>query len=342
MTDRPTAIEGYYVESTEGLLFAVKGLVHPPGALIAYLRYAPQAPGDRERNGVRYRRLYRFVDQERFLREKHPLYLFFDPVFGEQLQGVLNERIGLIYEPCSRLAELRRRRKLDPRQATAVEFADLLVRRAKVPQTSVGISGSLLVGLHTPRSDLDVVVYGSEQCQAVHSALWDLLDESVGQVSRLDAEEMRQLYSSRSQDTPMSFEDFARLEGRKVSQGRFRGCEYFIRFVKAPAEVSESYGDRRYTSLGPAQIEAVVADAGEAILTPCTYKIDEARFVKPQQTETPPLDIVSFRGRFCEQARVGARVVAKGKLERVDTRQGESYHRLLLGGPGDFLTAKAG
>jgi predicted nucleotidyltransferase len=160
-------------------------------------------------------------------------------------------------------------------------------------------------------------------------------------VRKLNEEEMRELYASRSQDTPMDFEDFDRLEERKVNQGRFRGGEYFIRFVKAPAEVGESYGDRRYTLLGQAEIEATVADASEAIFTPCTYRIEDVQWVGGQHgAPLLPEEIVSFRGRFCEQAREGERVIAKGKLERVVVREEKAYHRLLLGGRGDSMIVK--
>lgn len=354
-------IEGYYVESTDGLLFAVKGLIHPPEAVVAYLRYAPAPDGEREREGLLYRRLYHFEEQEGLLRERCPACLFDDPVFGARLQGVPRERIRRVYDPCLKLAELRRKHGLDELEEKAIEFADLLAGRAKVPERSIGISGSILVDLHTPRSDVDIVVYGSERCRAVHGALRELLDESPlppqgwggprggGQVRRLNAEEMRELYASRSQDTPMGFEEFTWLEGRKVIQGRFRGCEYFIRFVKDPVEIDDRYGDRRYTSLGQAGIEAVVADASEAIFTPCTYRVEGVRFKAPPQS--PPTfggktdglevndlrEIASFRGRFCEQAMEGERVQAKGKLERVVAMEGEVYHRLLLGGRGDSL-----
>jgi predicted nucleotidyltransferase len=354
-------IEGYYVESTDGLLFAVKGLVHPPEAVVAYLRYAPDPNGERRREGLPYRRLYHFEEQEKLLRERCPACLFDDPVFGARLQGVSRERIRQVHDPCLKLADLRQREGLDELEEKAVGFADLLAGRAKVPEMSIGISGSILVGLHTPRSDLDAVVYGSENCRAVHGALRELLDEPPlpsqgwggprggGQVRRLNEEETRELYASRSQDTPMGFEDFALLEGRKVIQGMFRDCEYFIRFVRTPSEVGEGYGDRRYTSLGQAEIEATVTDASQAIFTPCTYKVEDVRFKAPPQS--PPTlggktdslevgdlrEITSFRGRFCEQAREGERVIARGKLERVVTKEGKVHHRLLLGGRGDSL-----
>ncbi len=329
------AIEGYYIESTDGLLFAVKGLVHPPEMVVAYLRYVPDPNGERERNGRRYRRFYRFDEQERLLHTQGLPYLFDDPILGERIQGVPREYIRKVYDPCLRMAELRGREILDGLEREAVQFADLLVERAGVPERSTGISGSILVGLHTAHSDLDIVIYGSEHCRRVHKALQQMLDDPESVVKRLNEHEMRGLYISRSQDTPMSFDDFIRLESRKVIQGKFWDQEYFIRFVKSPAEVGEKYGEKKYRSLGEAQIEAPVTDANGAIFTPCTYIIADIRFIEGSEVNDLK-EIVSFRGRFCEQAREGERVIARGKLEMVDWK-GEVYHRLVLGRPGDFM-----
>jgi predicted nucleotidyltransferase len=329
-------IESYYLESSDGLFFAVKGLVHPPQTVVAYLRYVPDPGGDRERGGIRYRRLYHFREQEALLQERYPAYLFFDPVFGEWLQGVPHEHVRQVYDPCLKLAQLRRSKDLDELQEKAVEFTGLLRERAKVPEENIGVSGSVLVGLHTTQSDQDFVVYGSENCWAVHDALRELLDQASSGVEGLDRKGLEELYAFRSQDTPMSFEDFSRMEGRKVIQGRFRGCEYFMRFVKAPSEVGERYGNRRYVPLGSAEIRARVTDDTEAIFTPCTYRTDEVQFVEGAEVSDLK-EITSFRGRFCEQAREGEWVVARGKLERVSSKGETVYHRLLLGGPGDRM-----
>jgi predicted nucleotidyltransferase len=48
--------------------------------------------------------------------------------------------------------------------------------------------------------------------------------------------------------------------------------------------------------------------------------------------------IVSFRGRFCEHARKGEKVIAQGKVELIKEANRE-HHRLMLGNkPQDFIT----
>jgi len=59
--------------------------------------------------------------------------------------------------------------------------------------------------------------------------------------------------------------------------------------------------------------------------------------------EAAPLrEIVSFRGRFADQARDGERVRARGTLERVFPRSGAPFVRLVVGAPGDYLLSLPG
>jgi predicted nucleotidyltransferase len=331
-------IESHYLETIEGLFFAVKGLVHPPDRFLACFRYMPDpAGGDREKGGRRYRRLYRFPEQERLLREKYPHYLTFDPICQTTLQSVPRKYLRRIYDPCARLQELWQKAERDPVEKEALAFAHLLHKEAGVPWTSLGLSGSVLIGLHTPRSDLDLAVYGLQSCWAVHQALKGLLAAGDSGVGRLDERGMEELYASRVADTRISFSDFVRSERDKVIQGRFHGRPYFIRFLRAPAEVRERYGDCRYTPLGRVEIEATVTDAREAIFTPCLYPLEAVRFLKGPRVEGLA-EIISYRGRFCEQAQEGDAVLASGTLERVQAWDGHTWHRLLLGNhPEDYM-----
>jgi predicted nucleotidyltransferase len=324
-------IEGHYLETTDGLFFAVKGSVHPPSRFVAFLRYAPDSrKGNREKNGQRYRRLYHFDEQEQLLRERYPHYLIFDTTCQATLQSVPHEYLKQIYDPSVRLLELLSQENLEPVEQDAVGFARLLQQEAQVPWSSLGLSGSLLIGLHTPSSDLDLQVCGVQSSWAVQRTLKRLLAGGTGEVRRLDEQGVQELYASRVADTRMSFSDFVGSEREKVIQGQFRNRPYFIRFLKAPTEVDEKYGDRFYISRGRVEIEATVTDASEAIFTPCRYAVDKVRFLGDSQVECLS-EIVSFRGRFCEQAQAGDVVQVSGTLERVQAKDGRSWHRLLLG-----------
>ena len=63
--------EGDFVETTEGLIFDVKGLVHPPERVIAFLRYYPSKNGKRERDGQQYDKVYHLAERFDFLKQHY-------------------------------------------------------------------------------------------------------------------------------------------------------------------------------------------------------------------------------------------------------------------------------
>ena len=329
-------IESHYLETHEGLLFAVKGLVHPPDRFLGCLRYAPDPQGDRQRAGCRYRRLYHFAEQEQFLQAQYPQYLAFDAASQVILQSVPRTSVRRIYDPRQYLQDLLRSER-DPVQEDALAFASDLRQAAGVAWNGLGISGSLLIGVHTPRSDLDVTVYGTRNSWAVHRALKKLVAAGSGPIRKFDQQGVEALYTERVADTRMSFDDFVKAEKDKVTQGQFRGRTYFMRFLREPAEAAESYGDFHYTPVGRAGIRATVTDAGESIFTPCRYRLAAAHSVEGTSVKDVA-ELVSYRGRFCEQAQAGDMIRARGTLERVQAQDGRVWHRLLLGNhPDDIM-----
>jgi hypothetical protein len=240
--------------------------------------------------------------------------------------------------PVEKLRELRTSRALDELENQVLHLAELVKEGANIPWSSIGISGSILVGLHTSSSDIDPVVYGSENCWKVHSVLEDFLNEEDGPFRPYSREDLNGLFEFRSKDSAADFEGFVRTESRKVIQGRFAGKDYFMRFVKNRTEIGEKYGDIQYRNRGVAKIKATIADDSESIFTPCVYKIENVQILDGSKVDQLK-EIVSFRGRFCEQARIGEAVIAQGKIEHVaDGKRHREYHRLLLGNrPSDFM-----
>ena len=219
----------------------------------------------------------------------------------------------------------------DPLEEDALAFIDQLHRLSGVSKASLGISGSLLIRLHTSRSDLDVTVHGKQNCLTLHQALKRLLVQDGSKtINRLDEQGMEALYAERFADTHMAYNNFFRSERDKVIQGQFHGRTYFIRFLKELEETGETYGSLCYFPEGKAEILATVTDDSDAIFTPCSYSLGDVRYLNGSPVDDLR-EIVSYRGRFCEQARIGDVVRSYGTLERVQERSGRTWHRLLLG-----------
>ena len=324
------AREGDLLETGDNVLFDVKGLVHPSNRVVAFLRYVPDPDGDRERAGMRYRKVYALSERYALLRQAFPQYLVYDSVFNERLCEVPVKAVKQHYQPTHRLQDLRYKDELDEVERTALRFAELLKENAGVPWSKLGISGSILVRLHTSTSDVDPIIYGSETCHKVYSTLRQMLGDRKSLLKPYRLEELEDLFDFRSKDTIVSFEDFVRTDSRKALQGKFMGRDYFVRFVKDWNEVKEQYGTILYKPVGHAKIKAKVVDDLEAIFTPCHYRIENVEILEGPHVE-PIEEIVSFRGRFCEQAKCGEVVIAQGKVERLQKEGDREHFRLLLG-----------
>jgi len=124
-------------------------------------------------------------------------------------------------------------------------------------------------------------------------------------------------------------------------QGKFAETDYFIRFVKDFSEIDEVYGDNQYKNVGYTKIRATILDSSESVFTPCKYGVKNAEVIEGSKPGSIQ-EIVSFRGRFCEQAETSDEIIAQGKVERVtDNRQDSEYYRLLIGNkPSDFMFPK--
>jgi hypothetical protein len=329
--------EGDLIEDLNGIIFDVKGLVHPPNRVVAFPRFIPNIMGDRNRGATGYSKVYSLSGRYELLEKEFPQYLIRDEVFGERICEVPIDCIKHHYRPTNKLRELHTCNRLDSLEQDALEFVSLLKESATIPWNALGVSGSILAKLHKPTSDIDLIVYGQDNCRRLHSTLKSLLSEEKGMVRPYREEQLRLLFDFRSKDTNMSFEDFVRIESRKVLQGKYRQHDYFIRCVKDWNESNECYGDVKYSNAGYAKVRGKVTDTSEAIFTPCVYKIENVQVLDGDAAKPIP-EIASFRGRFCEQSEKGEVVVAQGKLERVRNKKGEEHFRLLLGNtPSDFM-----
>jgi uncharacterized protein len=330
--------EGDLIKTKSSVVFDVKGLVHPSDKIIAFPRFIPTPQGIRQSKDVTYAKIYSLGDRFKYLQENHPDLIVFDEVFGETMCEVPINQLAEHYKPEEKLWALRTTNDLTILESKALQLAQTLKAEANIPWSSIGISGSIMAGLTADKSDIDPLIYGVENCRKAYTALQKLLQKEDSGFKPYSREQLKELFDFRSKDTQMSFEDFTIVESRKAFQGKFMGTDYFIRFVKDWSEINEQYGDVRFKNSGDAKITAKISDSKDSLFTPCTYELSDVRVVEGPKL-TPLQEIVSFRGRFCEQAINGERIEAQGKVELVtNKRSGAEYYRLILGNkPSDYM-----
>jgi len=327
--DDAERLEGDYIETVEGLLFAVKGVHHPPGLTIAYLRYIPNPKGERVRNGRRYDRLYDLEHTDDILRRNFPHYLNLIENKSLTLQSVPSKYVFRIYDPREKLREIMERPENDL-QKTIAKLAESLQNKG-VSRDAIGVSGSLLIDLAGSDSDVDLIVYGMENGRKAYESLRELRRET-NWITAYDEENVTGVVRSRWADSGLDLKKLGSSEVRKVLHGKVDGRDYFFRLLKLPQEVEIEDNSR---PLSVVKLRARITDAEGAIYAPCSYSIKDCEYLDPRGLPIAS-QLLSYRGKFTEQAEKGDLVEVRGTLEEVVIK-GERSFRVILGRKGDYM-----
>ncbi|MDD1674576.1 MAG: DNA polymerase subunit beta [Methanomicrobiales archaeon] len=169
-----------------------------------------------------------------------------------------------------------------------------------LPEHTLGCTGSRLVGLETPESDIDLVAYGAAWFRG-QTRLRELI--STGCVQQLDEEMWRVVYRKRAPEIP--FETFMLHEARKYNRGMIEGTYFDLLYARdeESAGPMQTEGD---AVLGKKRIRALVRDARLAFDSPAVYEVDHAEVSR----------VLSFTHTYSGQVMVGEEMEAQGVLER--------------------------
>lgn len=319
-------IEGDYLETHEGLLFTIKGLRHPEGLIIAYLRYIPDANGTRFRDGKLYTRVYSIKNTTNYLSEHYPQYLNYVKSMDNIFQSIPQENIKRIYKAQEYLQNIIKSPNTTL-EKISIQFVNEIAKRSNVSLSHFGVSGSSLIGLDTPSSDIDLIVYGETEGKAVYKVL-DKMREDLDWISPYNSKTITPILQSRWVGTGLNINYFREIEVKKLLHGQIFDKDYFIRILK-PYESNEKSRPVKFV-----KIRGFIEE-NEPLFTPCYYRFRLKEYIEPMNG--PEItELVSFRGKFTEQAETGSYVEVFGMLEEVIS-EGTIHHRLILGSSRDYL-----
>lgn len=270
-----------FFETVDGWIFAVADYNHPDG-LRSMLRYVPDERGEREANGKRYRKLD-FDPAFEFLRKERPGYV-------RDLHTVPESDVLRLYQPSAGLQAVADR---DPR----VRKITTILAEAGVPRTEMGITGSMLIGLNGPSSDIDFVVYGPWWWKAR-----DIINaaKAGGEIQDLDLATWQKIYKKRKPET--GFDEFMLHEKRKGNRGMVDGTYFDLLFTRDWSQIEPQMKGKQ---LGPRKIVATVTDARFAFDSPAIFRLDDDEVS----------EIFCYSHTYAGQAREGEVVEAQGVLE---------------------------
>jgi predicted nucleotidyltransferase len=325
-----------YLITPECFIFVVIGNLHPADRVIAYLKYVPDKHGRWGHGDSHYRRVLEHysvpcvIDSMRFLRENAPEYVFESNVHGISLPAVPTWRIAEHLRPEQRVLQLQSAGQRDELENKALRLIERISLDAGVSVDSLGLTGSVLAGIHDPSfSDIDIVVYGSKNAFRVKSYLQN--KPSTSSIRELAGTSREKWIAERLSSTSLTRQNVLDLLARKWNIGLFEGTEFSVHAVHTESEAQDRYGDERYVPVGIVDATAKIGDCSESLFMPAVYRVDTAALKGAFSGYTVDR-IVSFEGLYADVARDGEGASCRGKLERVESVSG-LRHRIVIGSP---------
>jgi predicted nucleotidyltransferase len=197
-------------------------------------------------------------------------------------------------------------------QKMALDLIGLISNESGVSTEDFGVHGSIALNMHAPESDIDFVVYGSENFRIVEQAIARLVNAGT-----------------------LSYIINNRLDAARKFKGRYNKKIFMFNATRKPEEVKTKYGMHRFSSLDPMRFQCTVSNDTEAMFRPATYKINN---YKPLDAESElPIDkipdrVVSNIGCYRNVARESSEIKVAGTLERVESiKTGDVFYQVVVG-----------
>lgn len=265
------------------MIFSAVAYRHPPDGYNCLLRYVRDPGGERVREDGRYRKLD-FRNAVKFIKESKPEY------GGGTPHKVPRNALKQILKPKERLKQV-----LDEGRQDISRIVESLVDE-EASLNDLGITGSHLVGLDLPSSDIDLVAYGVRGFEATRRALSRAIEN--GKLNEPSDEIWRQIYAKRSPE--LSFKEFVFHERRKHNRGIIDGRYFDLLFTRNWNEIKRipKWGERKKK----VRIEARVTGDRFCFDIPAIYEVEHSTVDK----------VVSYTHTYVGQAFEGEMLQAEG------------------------------
>jgi predicted nucleotidyltransferase len=245
-------------------------------------------------------------------RKNFPDYLFFCPYRNKELISAPIGQISKVFIPKERLQAMTKLENPDSIQKMALNLIDLLIHESGVAIDDFGIHGSIALDMHSELSDIDFVVYGSQNFRTVEAAIDRLVTKG----------ELRYIFGNR-------------LDKARKFKGKYQNKIWMYTAARKTDECPAKYGSHRFSTVAPLSFKCTVSDDSQAIFRPAIYNITNytpSNSASELPTEKIPQTILSNIGCYRNVARKGDQIKVSGSLEKVEsTKTGEINYQVVVG-----------
>ena len=299
-----------FIETAEGLVFAVVVNGIEQGKVLCFLRY------------IRTSTLYKKVDTQKanqLLAQHYSQYLYYSTTKQAQLHAVPVDKISIHYQPRIRLKNLLNQQVADAVETDLIQLCHLFERQG-INCNTMGVTGSILIGAQNNNSDIDLVFYDKDIFYSARDIIRQLIEQNFCQ--ELSEDDWKASYARR--DCDLSYTEYVWHEKRKFNKLLINQRKVDLSLV---GEISRDNQLIPYKKIKAVIVKAQVIDDSLAFDYPSVYIIDHPSIHS----------VISFTATFTGQAKTGEWIKVAGLLEQANNES----KRIVVGSsreaPGEYI-----
>ncbi len=279
-----------FIETSEGLVFAVVESGEESGKILCFLRYI--------RNNENWEKL-NTEQANLLLRKDYPEYLYYSQTKQAHCHAVALDKIDKHHEPRKRLKKLLLNSVTnDVVESDLVKLCNLF-NKYGLDLEELGVTGSILIGAQKLSSDIDLVFYSRKMFNRARDITKKLIQH--GDCFELNETQWMESFDRRSCE--LSFKEYIWHEKHKFNKAIINHRKIDFSFVSKTIQRETTIN---YKKLEKVQLKVQIIDDTLAFDYPAEFLIQH------QQISS----IVSYTATYTGQAKVGEWVEVAGMLEQ--------------------------
>lgn len=296
------------------MIFKIIGDVHPDGHYLGYVKYHPDAKGDRRLFDRTYRQNTVVSKSFGILADRPECYVY-SPVLGCVITGLPRQDVAVHYSCRQALTAIHE----DPgRVAAARAGHDLVAIIARIVADGAadlfGVTGSFLAGCFNQRSDIDLVCYGTAGYEAAQELFKD-----TRLIRPYTGDNLTRLYTRRAKYMAGGdFDALIKQEQRKL-QGLTPHADAHINCEPIRSDDDRTFARMSAKEIGEMALLATITDHTQGLATPALYRVKVNNIISATVDEPGAfarriIHMRSYLGAYTGAFRAGDTVYLSGKL----------------------------
>jgi len=219
-------------------------------------------------------------------------------------------KIRQVFIPSAGLETLLKKENRDNLEKKALELIMFLSRESEISLTQFGLHGSLLTGMHSEQSDVDIGIYDQKNYFKIKNTVKKLEQEGkISYLSEIESDKWR----------------FNKCE--------YQGIKFVFNAIRELDQVKNTYDQVKYDPYYLVRGEAIISNNEESAYRPAIYEISGFKSLNCEiSPEIFPTRVVSMIGEYRDIAHKDQQIEFNGLLERVTDIKTKSHHyRIFIG-----------